>query len=89
MRRSQAMPLRITKKLEGPDTILQIDGRLHRENNAELGRACESIEGHLTLELSGLLSADTEGIRNLRQLESHGARFRGASPYIQLLLKNE
>lgn len=87
MRPSQNMPLRITRESDGPDTILRIDGRLHGRNRVELQHACESIEGQLTLELSGLLSVDTDGIQNLMDLQSHGVRLRGASRYIQLLMQ--
>jgi hypothetical protein len=40
------------------------------------------------LDLSGLRSADSDGIRALQSLSEAGAELRGASPYIyQLLLE--
>ncbi len=48
--------------------------------------ACESANPPLGLDLSGLKSADIEGIRALRSLSETGAELQGASPYIRQLL---
>ena len=80
------MPIRITKESEGRDTIVRIDGRLRRKSVAELEKACESFEGRLTLDLSGLRFADADGARILNHLVSHGTLLRGVSPYVQLLM---
>jgi hypothetical protein len=40
----------------------------------------------LRLDLSGLRSADRDGIRALRSLSEKGAELRGANPYINQLL---
>jgi hypothetical protein len=40
----------------------------------------------LHLDLSGLFSADRDGIQALRSLSENGAELHGASPYINQLL---
>ena len=70
----------------GADTIVRIDGRLRDGNAVELEKVCESFEGRLTLDLSGLRFADAAGIRLLNLLVSRGALLQGVSAYIQLLL---
>ena len=54
----------------------------------DMKTACESAGPPLHLDLSGLRSADRDGIRALLSLSEAGAELRGASPYIyQLLLE--
>ncbi len=54
----------------------------------DMRAACESANPPLRLELFGLRSADSDGIRALLSLSEAGAELRGASPYIyQLLLE--
>ena len=48
--------------------------------------ACDSTNPPLRLDLSGLRSADMDGIRALRSLSETGAELQGASPYIRELL---
>ena len=48
--------------------------------------ACESARPPLRLDLSGLRSADVDGIRAIRLLSETGAELHGASPYIRQLL---
>ena len=45
------------------------------------------MQGRLVLELSNLQSADKVGVDVLLELISLGVQIRGASPYIELLLK--
>jgi hypothetical protein len=79
--------VRITMTVEAPQTVLRIDGRLRSEDVDELTAALRSVQGTAILDLSELQSADREGADVLRKLVSLGAEVRGASPYIQLLLK--
>jgi ABC-type transporter Mla MlaB component len=81
------MSIRITRTSEEGGTVLQVDGQLCSENVAELTKEQMSAEGSLVLELSSLQSADPAGVDLLLELISLGAQIRGASPYIELLLK--
>ena len=81
------MSIRITKTSDARETVLRIDGQLRMENVAELTKEHRSVEGTLVLELSDLQSADKAGVEVLLELVSLGAQIRGASPYIELLLK--
>lgn len=45
------------------------------------------MEGSAILDLSNLSSADPAGVEVLLELVSLGTQIRGASPYIELLLK--
>jgi anti-anti-sigma regulatory factor len=79
--------IRIIKTSNAPETVLQIDGQLRAEDVAELVKEQRSVDGPLVLELSNLQSADEVGVNVLLELISIGAQIRGASPYIELLLK--
>ncbi len=81
------MSIRITRTSDSQETVLRIDGQLCLENVAELTREHRSVEGPLVLELSDLQSADKAGVDVLLELISLGVGIRGASPYIDLLLK--
>ncbi len=81
------MNIRITRTSDDRETVLRVDGRLDRETVADLAKEHRSVEGLLVLELSELQSADPDGVELLLELVSLGAQIRGASPYIELLLK--
>ncbi len=69
-------------------TTVRIEGKLTGVSVPDVRAACESANPPLRLDLSGLRSADRDGIRALRSLSEAGAELRGASPYIyQLLLE--
>lgn len=86
-RQTRTMGIRITRTSDAHETVLRIDGQLHLENVAELTKEHWSVDGPLVLELSNLQSADVAGVDVLLELISLGVRIRGASPYIELLLK--
>ncbi len=81
------MNVRITRTSDAYQTVLHIDGQLHSDNVTELNKEHRSVDGPLLLDLSNLRSADIIGVDVLLKLISLGARTRGASPYIELLLK--
>lgn len=83
------MSIRITRTSDACATVLQVDGQLCSENVAELAKEHRSVNGALVLELSDLQSADKAGVDVLLELISLGAEIRGASPYIELLLKRK
>ena len=81
------MSIRITRTSDACGTVLQVDGELCSENVAELTKEHRSVEGLAILDLSNLSSADPAGVEVLLELVSLGTQIRGASPYIELLLK--
>ena len=81
------MSIRITRTSDACGTVLQVDGELCSENVAELTKEHRSVEGPVILDLSNLPSADPAGVEVLLELVSLGTQIRGASPYIELLLK--
>jgi len=81
------MSIRITRTSDACGTVLQVDGELCSENVAELTKEHRSVDGSAILDLSNLLSADPAGVEVLLELVSLGTQIRGASPYIELLLK--
>ncbi len=83
------MTVRIDTTLEDSTTIVSVAGRLAGLGVRELLRTCNSIEGELVLDLTGLRSAEPEGINALRELVCGGATLRKASPFIRLLLKDQ
>jgi hypothetical protein len=81
------MTLRITEIAECTGTTLRVDGRLLRGTVGELARASEQAKPPLTLDLSGLLFADAEGVEALQRIRSRGAKLRNVPPYVSLLLE--
>jgi hypothetical protein len=67
-------------------TRLRIDGQLGRDGLGELRRAWEDAKHPVTIELSGLCSADDSALALLRQLRVSGAALVGASQYLLLRL---
>jgi ABC-type transporter Mla MlaB component len=80
------MTLRISTIGPEPTMGLKVDGRLTSEEVPELRRVCAELKGQVTLDLTDLQFADRTGVSVLRELRAHGARFTGASPYIELLI---
>jgi hypothetical protein len=83
------MSIRVTTSSDTRGTILKVDGRLRAEDVSELAGVFGSVQGASALDLSDLQSADRDGVEILRQFISLGAEVRGASPYIELLLKRK
>ncbi|MHC4179498.1 MAG: hypothetical protein ACYSWU_18455 [Planctomycetota bacterium] len=83
------MPVRITVTREAHLTVLRIDGQLRSEDVGELANERAAAQGPLVLELSNLQSADPKGVEVLLELVALAAEVRGASPYIELLLKTK
>ena len=81
-----SMTVRIEITSEGLQTVVSVAGRLLATGATELRRICSAIGGEFVLDLSGLRSADSEGISIIRELVGEGARLRATSPFIQLLI---
>ena len=80
------MEIRIDITSEGPETVIHIAGRLSVTSVAQLKKVCDPIEGAFVIDLSNLLFADDAGIDTIRTIDKKGAKVRGASPFIQILL---
>ena len=80
------MTIRITRHTEGKTTTIRLEGRLDANTVPDLEKECRSANPPLQLDLSGMLSADKDGILTLRQLSAEGAELFGASPYVCQLL---
>ena len=83
------MTVRIDTTSEDSKTIVSVAGRLSGLGVREFLRTCDSIDGELVLDLTGLRSAESEGINAIRELVRGGAKLRGVSPFIRLLLKDQ
>ena len=82
------MTIRVSTEAGETVTTIRIEGKLTSNGVLDVRAACESANPPVRLDLSGLFSADRDGIRALRSLSEAGAELRGASPYIfQLLLE--
>ena len=67
-------------------TTIRIEGELTSASVPDVRAACGSANPPLRLDLSGLRSADSDGIRALQSLSEAGAELHGANPYINQLL---
>ncbi len=80
------MTIRVTTEAREKVTTIRIEGQLTSTGVHNVREACESANPPLCLDLSGLRSADRDGIRALQSLSEAGAELHGASPYINRLL---
>ena len=83
------MAIRITRVRDSHETVLQVDGRLSELDIDGLDQEYGSCPEPPVLDLSNLQSADPAGVKCLRELISLGAKIRGASSYIHLLLEDK
>ncbi len=80
------MTVRVSTEAGETVTIIRIEGQLTSSSVPDVRAACDSANRPLRLDLSGLRSADTDGIRALQSLSEAGAELHGASLYINQLL---
>ena len=80
------MTIRITTSKENKVTTIRVEGRLNAEAVPDLQREVKFASAPLRLDLSGLIWADAEGIKELRALSAKGAELRGVSAYIRQLM---
>jgi anti-anti-sigma regulatory factor len=80
------LKIRISTEASQTATTVRIEGRLTGADLPDLRALCASANSPLRLDLSGLRSADDNGIQALRALAEAGAQLHGASPYIRQLL---
>ncbi len=82
-----AITYRIDSSTSGDEVLIRVEGALDGEGAAALRRECRSAGTPVRLDLSGLKSADPDGIEALRALAAQGAELTGASPFILRLLE--
>ncbi len=82
-----AIKYRISSSTSGDEVLIRVEGALDGEGAEALRRECRSAGTPVRLDLSGLRSADPDGIEALRALAAEGAKLTGASPYILRLLE--
>ena len=83
------MQLRVTTLRKGAATTVRVEGGLDRDNVSTLLAEVGEAPSGVVLDLSGLRSADTVAVRDLRKLKAAGARVEGASLYVAHLLEVE
>ncbi len=80
------MAFRVSTEAGDTVTTIRIEGQLTSASVPDVRAACGSANPPLRLDLSGLRSADSDGIRALQSLSEAGAELHGANPYINQLL---
>jgi hypothetical protein len=80
------LTFRITSASGEDKTIIRLEGRFNAKRVEDLKKTVHVAGGTVLLDLSGLRSADAEGVLTLRSLAAKGAKLVGASPYIRQLL---
>ncbi len=80
------MTLRITTTSGKNKTTIRVEGQLVVEEIENLQKEFQLAALPVQLDLSGLLSADAEGVRALRSFSAQGLKLVGASPYIRQLV---
>ena len=80
------MAFRIDINSEGPAVVVYVAGRLSGDATKLLRETCDPIKAAFVLDLSKLLFADDVGVDVIREISEQGAKIRGASPFIQLLV---
>ena len=80
------MTIRVTTEAGETVTTIRIEGQLTSAGVPDVRASLESVSRPLQLDLSGLRSADRDGIRVLLSLAEAGAELQGASPYVNQLL---
>jgi anti-anti-sigma regulatory factor len=80
------LAFRVSTEAGDTVTTIRIEGELTSASVPDVRAACGSANPPLRLDLSGLRSADSDGIRALQSLSEAGAELHGANPYINQLL---
>ena len=83
------MDARIEERTEGPLTVVTVAGWLGAEHAEGLRERGLSVEGAISLDLSGLISADTRGVLVLRELRADGVLLEGASAFVRMLISGD
>ncbi len=81
-----AFNLNIEKRDDG--TLIHVDGQLLSRGVMELRNVCDSAAKPVSLDLTGLDLADSNGVRALKALEAGGTRLVGTPQHISRLLRH-
>lgn len=81
------MRFRIDTYHEEDRTTLKVSGTLRGPAVDELDRVCRQVDGLLFVDLHEVMTVDGFGVVLLNELAEAGARLKGASPYVKLLLE--
>ena len=81
------MSVRISVLTGEPSLTVQVEGRLEAEDAVQLKEEYGNSAAELTLDLSGLLSADETGLAVLVAFRDAGAVLKGASTYVRYVLE--
>jgi anti-anti-sigma regulatory factor len=81
------LTIRVSTEAGEAVTTIRIEGQLTSAGVPDVRKVCEAANPPLRLDLSGLRSADGDGIRALQSLSEAGAELHGASAYITQLLR--
>lgn len=80
--------IRLTRQVSSDsEAVIRIDGRLTQDAAEELRRLMAVPDVGVTIDLSGLLSCDADGVKLLTLLRGQGCQLVGASLYIRKLLE--
>jgi anti-anti-sigma regulatory factor len=80
------MTLRITTEPGKNKTTIRVEGHFSANEVEDLQNEMLLVAAPVHLDLSGLNSADAEGVRALQSYAAQGVKLVGASPYIRQLL---
>ena len=81
------MSVRISVLSEEQNLTVQVEGRLEAKDAVVLKEKFGDSAAELTLDLSGLLSADETGLAVLLAFQNAGAVLKGASTYVRYVLE--
>ena len=81
------MAFRISTASGEDETIIRLEGRLDARGVTDLTKVFQAAAATVLLDLSGLQSADAEGVLALQSFAAKGTKLVGASLYIHELLK--
>ena len=87
-RGARTMSVRISQTDDAGRLTVRIEGRLEAADAGALRDQFEDSVSTLTLDLSGLLSADEGALDILASLRAAGASVTGGSTYVNYLLDN-
>jgi ABC-type transporter Mla MlaB component len=80
------LTIRVRAEAGETATTIRIEGQLTSDGVPDVRAVCESASPPLRLDLSGLRTADSDGIQALQSLLEAGAELHGANPYINQLM---
>lgn len=82
------MRIRIDHSSSESGTVVHLAGRLSGTASTQLKAVCDEFTGPMVLDLSSLLYVDDEGVETILAILEKGARIKGASPFIELLIEH-